>query len=1628
MARYGDLDTQYFDDAGDPLINGKIFFFETGTTTPKPTFADVNFTIPNAHPVILTAAGRQPNIFFQGVAKAVLATSAGVQILVRDPVGETASTFGNPWIASKDYNANDVVQGSDGDFYRSLVNGNVNNNPVTTSGSWTFLYSVEWSAGTTYKTGSVVTYETIVYQSLQNANLNQNPSTATSFWVPIQLVWKSTSVYALNANVVGTDGILYTSLQAANTGNIPASSPTFWVGTSAAAASSATAAAASASAASTSATNAAASASTATTQATNAATSASNASTSATNASTSATNAAASASSASTSASSATSSASSATSSATAASASASAAATSETNAANSATAASGSASTASTQATNAAASASTATTAATNAGTSETNAAASASTATTQATNASNSATSASTSASNASTSASNAATSATNAANSFDLFDDRFLGAKASDPAVDNDGNPLVTGTIYFNTTTNAMRVYNVSAFQDVAPVATSINVGTQVTGVLNVVNGGTGLSTLGTAGQALVVNSGATGLEYATIDTNATLGTLTKTFTANEVSTISLTKTVLTPVVSVTKEVPQTGVTNNEWDVNSTTENYERLNSAPATTLNFVGFDISTASFVDSFSVSAQETEPMGIAFNTTGTKMFVVGKSGDDVNEYTLSVAFDVSTATFVDSFSVSAQDSQPHAVSFNTDGTKMFVLGYTGQDVNEYTLSTGFDVSTATFVDSFSVASQETEPRGMAFSTDGTKMFISGNSGKDINEYALSTGFDVSTASFTDSFSVLGQDTYPTGIAFNSDGTKMFFVGSTGDAVYAYNLSTGFDVSTAVYSKTFSVSGQDSEPQDVAFNPAGTKMFIVGDAGDDVNEYDLDFSALQLGTGSFTSADVGKTIEANSGVFVLTSTSGAFVETTAPTSYNQVASGNWDMYGVVYNAVDGDLELSSVQTGQFDVSTSAFVKSFSISAQGLDPTGIAFNTTGTKMFVVTESDQDVNEYTLSTAFDVSTAAFVDAFNVSAQDSNPRGLAFSTNGTKMFIVGAAGLDVNEYTLSTGFDVSTASFVDSFSVSSQDDAPREIAFNTNGTKMFLVGDTGNDVNEYTLSTGFDVSTASFVDSFSVASQETSPRGIAFNTNGTKMFITGISGDDVNEYTLSTGFDVSTASFVDSFSVASQDTSPHGIAFNSDGTKMFIAGQEGDDVNQYSVGTLFSPSGYQPVHTKASIDTTYWIDINDMTANESAGSGKVLYALSNDNRISYTVVSETLGARDIVRNNAGTWQYNSNGTYASETWTNATTNAELPALAQAMEGASFTVGYEIAASTFVDGFSVAAQTGTPRGIFFSADGTKMYTIGSSSVYQYTLSTGFDVSTASYASKTFNFNSQDSSPLSVAFSADGTKMYVVGYTNKSVFQYTLSTAYDVTTASYASKSISVSSQESDPYGLAFNNDGTKLYVIGTTGDDVNEYALSTAYDVSTGSFTTSFSVSSQETSPYAVAFSADGTKMFIAGGATARVYRYSLSTAFSVSTASYDSVSFNVSSQETTPNGIAFNLDGTKMFVIGYDQDKVNEYNSALVTYPNQMNKTQLDAVTDPNQITLGNDFDLAIIFNLTSGTTVPSSNGVSINYDANVLNEGAILGTDYDFDAPAGDKARITALIAGNYKVRVV
>jgi hypothetical protein len=67
-----------------------------------------------------------------------------------------------------------------------------------------------------------------------------------------------------------------------------------------------------------------------------------------------------------------------------------------------------------------------------------------------------------------------------------------------------------------------------------------------------------------------------------------------------------------------------------------------------------------------------------------------------------------------------------------------------------------------------------------------------------------------------------------------------------------------------------------------------------------------------------------------------------------------------------------------------------------------------------------------------------------------------------------------------------------------------------------------MYIVGVSGQDVNEYDLSTAWDISSASYLQNFSVSAQETSPRGVFFKPDGLKMYIVGVSGQDVNEYDL--------------------------------------------------------------------------------------------------------------------------------------------------------------------------------------------------------------------------------------------------------------------------------------------------------------------------------------------------------------------------------------------------------------------------------------------------------------------------------------------------------------------------
>jgi hypothetical protein len=409
-------------------------------TTATQTLTNKTLTAP-----ILTGAGVDASIVFEGSTADAFETT----LTVVDPTQDNTITLPNTTGTIVIVDATQTLTN------KTLTSPTISGSPVITGLS---------SAGMSASSAAPKDYVDSILGSATAASTSA-ASAATS-----------ASSAATSATSAATSASLaLTSASSAATLATAAATSAASAATSAtAAATSATSAAASATAAATSAASAAAATSAVATSAASAATSASSAATSASSAATSASSALTSASSAATSASSAAASAASMAGSVAAAATSATSAAASATAAATSATSAAASATAAATSATSAAASATTAANSVATIATYASDALTSANSAATSATSAAASTSAAATSAASAATSASSAATSATDAATIYDNFDDRYLGAKSTPPTLDNDGNALITGALYWNTPSATMFAWSGSAWGSISSTA--------------------------------------------------------------------------------------------------------------------------------------------------------------------------------------------------------------------------------------------------------------------------------------------------------------------------------------------------------------------------------------------------------------------------------------------------------------------------------------------------------------------------------------------------------------------------------------------------------------------------------------------------------------------------------------------------------------------------------------------------------------------------------------------------------------------------------------------------------------------------------------------------------------------------------------------------------------------------------------------------------------------------------------------------------------------------------------------------------------------------------------------------------------------------------------------------
>ena len=470
-----------------------------------------------------------------------------------------------------------------------------------------------------------------------------------------------------------------------------------------------------------------------------------------------------------------------------------------------------------------------------------------------------------------------------------------------------------------------------------------------------------------------------------------------------------------------------------------------------------------------------------------------------------------------------------------------------------------------------------------------------------------------------------------------------------------------------------------------------------------------------------------------------------------------------------------------------------------------------------------------------------------------------EASPAILQFNSNGTKLHLASTFQGNVIQHNLTTPYDISTADSGVAYSFENFG-FEKGFFYNHDGTKLFVTLTT-DVIYQYSLATAYQPTTS---DSSTNVNLNTISGGANSNTNsgsistdGTLMHIFDPADEVIYQYAMTTGFDFSTIS-LDGTLVAD---SGHGgaqrnFAFNGDGTKLYLLDNddEGVKIKNYTLSTAFD------ITTKGSVLSTMALTRDFMGRDpeylEIKPDGTKLYLAGGYLAVAFDVSI----AHDL--------------------------SSAIP------KGTDY---YQMK-----DEAAALSGSGTNRylGADFNTDGTKLlfFNGGGPSIISVNLSTPYSITSGVGTTETSSsLLSEDSSVRGMFLKPDGTRFYTSGSSNDKIFQYDMSTAFDVTSTSYNNVNLDVSGKEATVSGITFKPDGTKMFITGFD-DDLQEYALSTPWDLSTASFTQT--LSNIPSNPFGIAWNSDGTVLYCSRSVNGLV-KLNFSSAYDISTytgANFDS------------------------------------------------------------------------------------------------------------------------------------
>ena len=225
---------------------------------------------------------------------------------------------------------------------------------------------------------------------------------------------------------------------------------------------------------------------------------------------------------------------------------------------------------------------------------------------------------------------------------------------------------------------------------------------------------------------------------------------------------------------------------------------------------------------------------------------GGKIFVTGRSTENVVSYKVSEPWDIGNATLSGEFNFSnelgsaGQASRAHGLFLRDDGEKMWVFNRT--EIWGYTLESPWDQTTS--MSTYYMNLDDFVQRGhdIDFNPDGTKLFIDDRNVRAVHQAELSTPWDVTSITSVFTLDISDEEDAVRGLEIIADGTIMLLMDTGRKEILKYEMSTPYELQSARFVDSFDVSEQSDDPRGLSVSPDMDRFYVTGRDNQAIYQY------------------------------------------------------------------------------------------------------------------------------------------------------------------------------------------------------------------------------------------------------------------------------------------------------------------------------------------------------------------------------------------------------------------------------------------------------------------------------------------------------------------------------------------------------------------------------------------------------------------------------------------------------------------------------------------------------------------------------------------------------------------------------------------------------------------